>query len=787
MKKIRYKCISILSLTLLGGLFLSSGAIVGNAARARDNEIITTRSAFINALNDAQDGDTLLVGDIDFNLPSTGAVNISERIVIDKDIVVKNGKTDGNAVFTGASFILEGTKQAGEETAFLFDGITFDETLDTSALTSEDWLLTYDGMGEPVSDYPVKNQYAIECKGNASASFTECEFKNYMHTYGPAIRAFYADYTLIPSVEYEHGDNVPYKLNVTLDGCSFLSNASLYGGGAIHIEGNHKNVTLIANNCIFDSNKSAYTYNGVGGGAVYMKDTEATFTGCSFEENDANYYYGGDRSFKDQTIGGGIACSTQSELTVRDCSFVENKASNGGAISATESIVDIEDCHIMDNEAIPSAEDTLSSEGLGAQQGLGGAIYLNGNTKVTIGNTEILRNYAENVFGAIYAYYNPLNDFSENKIELLFCSVADNVCGTEVSEYMGYDEPDRWLWFTLPGDFFDISYLEYYGNIIVDSVYETYLSRSESPTEENGYNFFGSVAPQEWYEDGHLVHGSAIPTDFVKEKLGDRNYYGTFTVGANNHDVTYRFFADGVCQETVTLHSGVVPTMPAFEKTGHSLTGWTLAEEMDYEEGRAFVVGNETESVDVHAIFTPNVYKVTFDFGESNIEVEQTYGTALTLPQTAERYGYTFKGWFVSEDGAGEAIENGAVFTHAGDIVYYAVYEKEFPLFTVIITVSVGLLVVAMSALAFITWKRRHQSVPAFVEGEVAPPQKEQPDTSMLSPREKEVLQLLLDGKQRSEIAKILYISENTVKKQITSLYAKLGVTTRNELFALFK
>ena len=57
----------------------------------------------------------------------------------------------------------------------------------------------------------------------------------------------------------------------------------------------------------------------------------------------------------------------------------------------------------------------------------------------------------------------------------------------------------------------------------------------------------------------------------------------------------------------------------------------------------------------------------------------------------------------------------------------------------------------------------------------------------MLSPREKEVLDLLLEGKQRNEIAAMLYISENTVKKQISSIYAKLGVASRNELFALFK
>jgi len=49
------------------------------------------------------------------------------------------------------------------------------------------------------------------------------------------------------------------------------------------------------------------------------------------------------------------------------------------------------------------------------------------------------------------------------------------------------------------------------------------------------------------------------------------------------------------------------------------------------------------------------------------------------------------------------------------------------------------------------------------------------------------VLELLLQGKQRNEIATTLYISENTVKKNISSIYTKLNVSSRNELFALFK
>ncbi len=51
--------------------------------------------------------------------------------------------------------------------------------------------------------------------------------------------------------------------------------------------------------------------------------------------------------------------------------------------------------------------------------------------------------------------------------------------------------------------------------------------------------------------------------------------------------------------------------------------------------------------------------------------------------------------------------------------------------------------------------------------------------------REREILELILDNIKRKEIAEKLHLSENTVKTYTRTLYSKLDVTCREELYAL--
>lgn len=50
-----------------------------------------------------------------------------------------------------------------------------------------------------------------------------------------------------------------------------------------------------------------------------------------------------------------------------------------------------------------------------------------------------------------------------------------------------------------------------------------------------------------------------------------------------------------------------------------------------------------------------------------------------------------------------------------------------------------------------------------------------------LTSREKEVLQHMAEGLANKQIALLLTISEHTVKFHLSSLYAKLGVSSRTE------
>ncbi len=774
-------------------VFLSARAVA--YATGEQTEVITTRNDFIKALSKANDGDTLLVGDIDFNLEGTGAVNVAERIIISKNITIKSGKTNNEqAVFTGASFDVKGTAVAGANNTVKFVGVTFDEKLNTSSLTNFDWELTYDSLNNPISPQPLKSQYAVQFFGNIDATFENCDFKNYMYTYGPAINAYYN------SDGIEYADNKNCSLNLTLNGCNFTSNAALYGGGAIYLQANNQNIRFKAIGCTFYQNKSGFVEYASGGGAIYTYGTNVELVACDFNKNAANHYYGGEKSTSDSIYGGAVYCngdnvSNGCTLVMRSCSVKENTASNGGGIAVvvmSNTIVD--NCYIIHNTAKPACEDTRNVWGLSSNQGQGGGLYFDGTQgDVTIINTDITDNYAETIFPAIC--HETAGDAELLDIDIVLCTVANNVCGTQMSEYKYVDNP-AWVWFTYPDDIYELGYINVVGCIVIDEDFYTNYPRYEKPTAENNYNYFAT--PSEAIADGYASadsHRSVVADQIVPKELYAPYYdefeivpFGDFHIGSNRNAKMKILLNTDEKQspEQISYMYGVPVELPAPERKWHTFDGWFTDDEVQISTIN-FIFAHNIDTLSLTARYTDAFPYENIVGGTVTLNEDGT----ITITANVAPEGQIFSGWQIN----GEIVSNESSYTLDldGNTVITAIYKPEGLSTGAIVCIVVGGFAVC-AGIFFAVWhfvkkkkKLKATSQTVTVAEETAVEEKILPDTSRLTERENQVLELLLQGKKRAEMATALFVSEETIKKQITSIYGKLGVTSRSELFALFR
>lgn len=66
-----------------------------------------------------------------------------------------------------------------------------------------------------------------------------------------------------------------------------------------------------------------------------------------------------------------------------------------------------------------------------------------------------------------------------------------------------------------------------------------------------------------------------------------------------------------------------------------------------------------------------------------------------------------------------------------------------------------------------------------MAEDNEANPGKAEPTCVRLTPREREILGLLIGGLSNNEIGERLNLREQTVKNRVSEIYAKLGVSSR--------
>ncbi|MBR0294490.1 MAG: helix-turn-helix transcriptional regulator, partial [Bacilli bacterium] len=103
-----------------------------------------------------------------------------------------------------------------------------------------------------------------------------------------------------------------------------------------------------------------------------------------------------------------------------------------------------------------------------------------------------------------------------------------------------------------------------------------------------------------------------------------------------------------------------------------------------------------------------------------------------------------------------------------------------------ILSISGGALIVILVVLV-IVFARKSKKRNIIQDTQVEEKDMRPEYVSTLSEREKKVVELLIVGKKRKDIANELSFSENTIKRDLTVIYSKLHVTDKFELILKYK
>lgn len=684
------------------------------------SDIISSFSELKTAIHAASDGDILYVGDIDFT-PAGNIANFLMRIEADKNLTIKSGKASGKAVFTNGSFILSGSKGSSEKSTFRFENIIFDGGITNTELKIADFDYPWSEEEQRyLLDEPVMAQYALSFRGNVDASFADCDFKNYMHEYGPIAQIRYGDYTTVPSLLEMFGDYSACSLNLSFEGCNISGNAAAYDGGAIFIEGND-NVSLTAANCIFKDNYSGEGDFRIGGGAVYASGATLTLDGCRFENNSANYLFPDMELPDEDTHRGGALFILDSRLTLTNSIIAGNSASMGGGISLTNTDGTIDGCVFCHNRAEEHSTNWMGDVGPWNNMAQGGAIYHTGNTgtKVTLINSSIYGNSAQNAYGGIYSVYSGVFiDVFAGQFDMKLCSYIGNTCDSTYD----YNDSELLLWCSHPGDFLEIPYITATGCIIIDDGFEKDFPRYEEASEGNSYNYIAS--PQKAGADG-LDYSEPESCEQLKIEIPDKTdivipaEYGDKVLEGRYDGALKKLHIGSNYETSLYVDESIADEAAGFNKIAVMaiagaavLVGLIIAVVVFYRRRKTYgeAAGEETTGKDVSGKLISDEETTGKDGIENPDSNEET-----TKSETAEKSETIIvKAWFTKEE--------------------------------------IDTLVTSL------------------------------PKARTLTSRESEVFVEILEGKKQKEIAYDLGIEITTVKDYYRKIYDRLGFANKEEL-----
>ena len=130
---------------------------------------------------------------------------------------------------------------------------------------------------------------------------------------------------------------------------------------------------------------------------------------------------------------------------------------------------------------------------------------------------------------------------------------------------------------------------------------------------------------------------------------------------------------DGVVSEETYLHGASISAPEAPTKTGYTFTGWFNNAAC---EGDAITLPTSMPIGDVtyYAGWRINQYTITFHSmgGEDVDSITENYNASVTLPDGPARTGYTFTGWYLTEECTGTAVTGSVIIPAHNDTVYYA-------------------------------------------------------------------------------------------------------------------